>query len=119
MFVSNVALMLAGLGLMATFDRNFIWAGLVVTGFGWGGLYTMIQLQAVNNFGVSHTGKILGTITMLDAFAGGLGGWVTGLLYDKFGNYQVAFYVFCGLIFLALIAATQVRREIKVVGKTP
>jgi MFS family permease len=112
-FVSNVAIMLVGLVLMATFDKNLIWAGIFITGFGWGGLYTMIQLQAVNNFGVSHTGKILGTITMLDAIAGGLGGWLTGVMFDKFGNYHVAFYVFCTLMALALLASTQVRRELK------
>jgi MFS family permease len=111
-FVSNVAIMLVGLVLMATFDKTLIWAGIFITGFGWGGLYTMIQLQAVNNFGITHTGKILGTITMLDAMAGGLGGWLTGVMFDKFGNYHVAFYVFCTLMTLALIASTQVRREI-------
>ena len=92
--------------------ESLIWAGIFITGFGWGGLYTMIQLQAVNNFGVSHTGKILGTITMLDAMGGGLGIWLTGVMFDKFGSYQVAFYVFCILMALALIASTQVRREI-------
>jgi MFS family permease len=111
-FVCNVAIMLVGLVLMATFDKSLIWAGIFITGFGWGGLYTMIQLQAVNNFGVTHTGKILGTITMLDAIAGGLGGWLTGVMFDKFGNYHVAFYVFCTLMALALLASTQVRREI-------
>jgi len=111
-FISNVAIMLVGLTLMATFDKTLIWAGIFITGFGWGGLYTMIQLQAVNNFGVSHTGKILGTITMLDAMGGGLGIWLTGVMFDKFGNYHVAFYVFCALMALALVASTQVRREI-------
>jgi len=112
-FVSNVGLMLVGLILMATFDKSVIWAGIAITGFGWGGLYTLIQLQTVNNFGVSHTGKILGTITMLDAYAGGLGIWLTGVMFDKFGNYHIAFYILCGLMILAFIASTQVRREIK------
>ena len=111
-FISNVALMLLGLILMATFDKGLIWVGIGITGFGWGGLYTLIQLQTVNNFGVSHTGKILGTITMLDAIAGGLGIWLTGVMFDRFGNYHNAFYLLCGLLALALIASTQVRREI-------
>lgn len=112
-FVFNVGLMLIGLVLMATFDKQIIWAGIAITGFGWGGLYTLIQLQTVNNFGVSHTGKILGTITMLDAYAGGLGIWLTGVMFDKFGNYHIAFYILCGLLAAAFIASTQVRREIK------
>jgi sugar phosphate permease len=112
-FIGNVAIMLVGLICMATQSRDLLWPGIAITGFGWGGLYTLIQYQAVNNFGVSHTGKILGTITMLDAIAGGLGIWLTGVMFDKFGNYDNAFYVFVALLALALVASTQVRREIR------
>jgi MFS family permease len=112
-FIGNVAMMLVGLICMATQNRDLLWPGIAITGFGWGGLYTLIQYQAVNNFGVSHTGKILGTITMLDAIAGGLGIWLTGVMFDRFGSYTNAFYVFVGLMAIALVASTQVRREIK------
>ena len=104
--------MLVGLLFLATFSKDWVWVGIVITGFGWGGLYTMIQLQAVNNFGVTDSGKILGTITLLDAIGGGLGIWLTGVMFDKFGNYHVAFYILCGLLALALLVSTQVRREI-------
>jgi predicted MFS family arabinose efflux permease len=112
-FRSNVALMVVGLVLMATQNRDFLWAGIAITGFGWGGLYTLIQYQAVNNFGVTHTGKILGTITMLDAIAGGLGIWLTGVMFDKFGSYNNAFWVFVVLMSAAFLASFLVKREIK------
>ena len=112
-FVSNVAIMLIGLILMATQSREVLWAGIAITGFGWGGLYTLIQYQAVNNFGVTHTGKILGTITMLDAIAGGLGIWLTGVLFDINKSYTNAFYVFVVLMGLALFASLLVKREVK------
>jgi nitrate/nitrite transporter NarK len=118
-FVANVAVMLIGLVFLSTFDRDLVWVGIVITGFGWGGLYTMIQLQAVNNFGVTDAGKILGTITALDAMGGGLGIWLTGVLFDRFGNYHVAFYILCALLALALIVSTQVRREIGVAAARP
>jgi sugar phosphate permease len=111
-FIGNVSIMLVGLLCLASQNRDLLWPGIAITGFGWGGLYTLIQYQAVNNFGVSHTGKILGTITMLDAIAGGLGIWLTGVMFDKFGNYNNAFYVFVVLMTLALLASTQVRREV-------
>ncbi|MBL8514682.1 MAG: MFS transporter, partial [Betaproteobacteria bacterium] len=117
-FIGNVAMMLAGLLCLASFNKDLLWPGIAITGFGWGGLYTLIQYQAVNNFGVSHTGKILGTITMLDAIAGGLGIWLTGVMFDKFGNYNNAFYVFVVLMTLALVASTQVRREVGKPGRT-
>jgi MFS family permease len=112
-FVCNVAVMLVGLLFLASFNPDLVWIGIVITGLGWGGLYTMIQLQAVNNFGVTDAGKILGTITALDALGGGLGIWLTGVMFDAYGNYHVAFYVLAFLIFMALLASTQVRREIE------
>jgi sugar phosphate permease len=111
-FVANVGIMLVGLILMASQNRDLLWPGIAVTGFGWGGLYTLIQYQAVNNFGVSHTGKILGTITMLDAIAGGLGIWLTGVLFDRFKSYEVPFWVFVGLLGAALVASLLVKREV-------
>ena len=50
--------------------------------------------------------------TVLDAIGGGLGIWLTGLLYDTTGSYQVPFTVLVVLILLAMMAATQVRRHV-------
>jgi MFS family permease len=105
----NIVIMTTGALLLATLNPGLIWAALVLFGLGWGGMYTMIQLLAVSSFGLSSAGKILGTITMLDAATAGLGIWVTALLFDRFGNYQVAFNVMCGLMLLALLASTQIR----------
>ncbi len=106
---TNIVIMSAGALLLATLKPGLIWYALVLFGLGWGGMYTMIQLLAVSSFGLSSAGKILGTITMLDAGTAGLGIWFTALLFDRFGNYQVAFNLICGLMLLALIASTQVR----------
>ncbi|WP_170228326.1 MFS transporter [Denitratisoma oestradiolicum] len=111
-FIANVTVMLIGILTLATFNRDLIWIGIVVTGFGWGGLYTMIQLQAVNNFGVTDAGKILGTITMLDSIGGGLGIWLTGILFDRYGSYHIPFYVLSLLLSLALMASFFVRKEV-------
>ncbi len=112
-FFINILVMLAGLLLLASQKVELIWPAIIVTGFGWGGLYTLLQLQAVNNFGLTHSGKILGTITLMDAIAGGLGIWLTGVLFDRFKSYEIAFYIMVGLVILALIASTQIKREIR------
>ncbi|WP_200821301.1 hypothetical protein [Oceanicoccus sp. KOV_DT_Chl] len=70
----------------------------------------MIQLNAINCFGLKDSGKILGTITLLDAWGGGLGIWLSGVLFGKFGNYEVAFQIFVVLIFLALLLISQVKK---------
>ncbi len=110
-FLVNLLIMTGGAFLLATLKPGLIWYALALFGLGWGGLYTMIQLLAVNAFGLSSAGKILGTLTLLDAATAGLGVWFTALLFDHFGNYQVAFNLICGLIVFAFIVATQVRNE--------
>ena len=114
-FFTNILIMLAGLVLLATQSEQLVWPAIVVTGLGWGGLYTLLQYQAVNNFGITHSGKIMGTITLMDAFSGGLGIWLTGVMFDVFGNYHLAFYVMVGLLVIAVLASTRIRREIKTV----
>ena len=111
-FFGNLAVMFAGAVLLATVRVEFFWISVILFGLGWGGLYTMLQLLTVECFGLRATGKILGTITVLDAIGGGLGIWLTGLLYDRTGSYQVPFTVLVVLILVAMIAATQVRRHV-------
>lgn len=110
-FLINIAIMVGGALLLTGMKPSLVWYALVLFGLGWGGLYTMIQLLAVNAFGLSSAGKILGTITLLDATSGGLGIWITALLYDHFGSYHVAFIVIFALVLVAFFAALQVRNE--------
>jgi MFS family permease len=111
-FLGNLAVMLIGAILLATMKVGLFWVAVILFGLGWGGLYTLLQLLTVECFGLRATGKILGTITVLDAIGGGLGIWLTGLLYDTTRSYQVPFTVLVVLILFAMMAATQVRRHV-------
>ena len=110
-FLLNLAIMAGGAIILATMRADLIWYSLALFGLGWGGLYTMIQLLAVNAFGLSAAGKILGTITLLDATTAGLGIWVTAKIFDVTKSYDLAFLLICALVVLALFAATLVRDE--------
>jgi MFS family permease len=112
-FLCNIAVMFVGSLLLSTLDPKLIWIAIAVFGLGWGGLYTLLQLQAVNCFGLSNAGKILGAVTTFDAIGGGLGIWVTGLLFDRFGNYQIAFGLISGMLFVAFLLSTRIRKETK------
>jgi hypothetical protein len=50
---------------------------------------------------------------VLDALGGGLGIWLTGVFFDRFGSYQVAFGLIAGLLFIAFLVSTQIRKETK------
>jgi sugar phosphate permease len=110
-FLGNIAVMLAGAVLLATMESGLLWVAIVLFGLGWGGLYTLIQLLSVECFGLRSAGKILGTITTFDAIGGGFGIWLTGALHDWTGSYRAAFILVVVLIFLAFLAATQVRKH--------
>lgn len=112
-FLANIAVMFLGSLFLASLDARLVWVAIVLFGLGWGGLYTLLQLQAVNSFGLTAAGKILGTITVLDAAGGGLGIFLTGFLYDRFGSYQVPFAVLSLLLFLAFLISTRIRKETK------
>jgi MFS-type transporter involved in bile tolerance (Atg22 family) len=79
------------------------WPAVIMVGFGWGGLYTLLQLLSANIFGNKALGKILGTVTILDAFGGGMGIWLTGVLYDSTGSYATSFNIIAALVGLSFI----------------
>jgi len=121
-FVMNLGVMFAGSLCLASMSKAAFWPFLVLFGVGWGGLYTMLQLLTVDCFGLKAAGKILGTITLLDAIGGGLGPWVTGVLYDRTGSYAVAFAAVSVLIFLALLAGATLevpRRDVSLPTLSP
>ena len=59
--------------MLASQRPELLWYSLLTVGLGWGGLYAVLQLQIVGAFGLSSAGKILGTITLVDAITAGMG----------------------------------------------
>lgn len=108
---TNLSLMLIGLIGMLIADKDNVLLAIGLVGFMWGGFYTLLQLNAVNNFGLKASGKLLGTITVLDAFGGGLGIWATGEIYDTYGSYSNAFIIFCVLVATSLVLISQVKKH--------
>jgi MFS family permease len=106
-FILGLAVMFAGSLLIL--QPGAIWIGLVLFGFGWGGLYTLLQLLCADIFGLKALGKIIGTITILDAAGGGLGPFLTGYFYDVSGSYDLSFAVIAGLVGAALLAGLLIR----------
>ena len=101
-FTGTLLIMSTGAWLLISTNALTFWPAIVLLGAGWGGLYTLLQLLAADTFGVRDLGKILGTITVLDTFGGGMGPFLTGLMYDAFGSYKLPFTLIAILVSLAL-----------------
>jgi MFS family permease len=111
----GLILMLTGSGTPVTAitlgSAEALWLGLVLFGFGWGGIYTLLQLLAADLFGLLALGKILGVINIVDTVGGALGPWLTGVLFELQKSYVIPFAVITGLLVIAMIAATFLRPE--------
>jgi nitrate/nitrite transporter NarK len=109
-YLCNLLVMGFGALLLARAGQHGIWVALLIFGLGWGGLYTMLQLLAVQSFGMRSAGRLMGTIAIFDAVGGGLGSIVMGIIRTHHGSYTLGFYLMFVLIVLAIFAATQVRQ---------
>lgn len=105
----GLLMMLIGIGAMVAAMQVssglMVWGGLVLFGFGWGGIYTLIQVLAADLFGMIALGKILGAINILDTFGGAAGPVVTGIMVDQTQSYFQPFIVITGLLLLATLCA--------------
>jgi cyanate permease len=104
--------MLVGMIGLASMEREWVVASAVIIGLGWGGLFTLYNMLAVNNFGLREIGRINGSISLMESIGVGLGSWVTGLLFDRYGSYQVPFTVLAVAIVVALLVGLLIRSEV-------
>ena len=104
-----VLMLLGAVGLLFAIQLDSsvaLWTGLSAFGFGWGGIYTLIQLLSADLFGMRSLGKILAAVNILDAAGGAVGPVMTGRLYDISGSYFLPFAVITGLLCVATVAAS-------------
>jgi MFS family permease len=107
--LTGLLMMLIGIGAMVasivTSSGVLVWGGLILFGFGWGGIYTLIQVLAADLFGMLALGKILGAINILDTIGGAAGPVVTGIMVDQTRGYLQPFIVITVLLLVAALAA--------------
>jgi MFS family permease len=111
-FTACQVVMLAGMIGLASMQREWVIASAVVVGLGWGGLFTLYNMLAVNNFGLREIGRINGAISLMESVGVGLGSWVTGMLFDRFGSYRVPFTALAVAIMVALLVGLLIRSEV-------
>lgn len=81
-----------------------IWIYVAIFGFAMGGLVVLMPLTVGQFFGLGGFGIILGSIWMVQALGGALGTFGAGLIYDIFGDYQLALYFFITAYVISIMA---------------
>jgi hypothetical protein len=60
-------------------------------------------MLTVNNFGLKEIGRINGSVSFMESLGGGVGIWLTGVLFDRFGSYEIPFDVIAAGVFLGFL----------------
>ncbi len=95
MLASMLCLVAGAVILQFTFlNPGLNWLFVIVYGFGFAGVFTMIQTLVADYYAGPHYGRILGIVTLVDTIAGAMGAWVTGnIAKNNDFQYHEAFRV--------------------------
>jgi MFS family permease len=81
----------------------FIYSFFVFFGMGWGVTAPMYMAVAADLFSGKIFGLIYGIVEAGNGFAGALGAWIGGFIFDKTQSYQTAFFLTNAVLFLSCI----------------
>ena len=108
LFRTQMLLMLLGLVGISQWPEQ-IWLFLLITGLSWGSLLTLYNYLLINLFGLRDAGEINGSVSLAEAVGGGIGIYMTGLLYDIYGGYAPAFLGVVGVMAAGVLLASFLR----------
>lgn len=85
------------------------WPGLILLGYGWGGCFSLTQMMIADRFAGPRLSRLMGWFILFEGLSAGLGSWLTGVLFDRSGGYQLPFTVCVGLVATSILATTRLR----------
>ena len=89
--------------LLASRELWMLYLFVIVFGFGYGGIATVVSLVTAEQFGLSSIGIILGVILFSCAVGETIGPVVAGYIFDTSGSYTLAFLICAVLSSLGLL----------------
>ncbi|HYE73181.1 MAG TPA: hypothetical protein VEF04_07620, partial [Blastocatellia bacterium] len=85
---------------------------LIPFGLAYGGSFVVIQVLAVERFGLRDVGRILGIVAVIETCGGATGLLLTGIIARQFGgSYAVAFKGVIIAGFVAVLAGILLNRK--------
>lgn len=90
-------------------DKHTIYYAVGLTAISWGGIYTLYNVMIVKTFGLKAAGKINGTISFCESVGSFMGPVLTGIIFDQYQSYAIAFWVIGGIMMLSTLISLQFR----------
>ncbi len=83
-----------------------------VYGFAQGGHGSAVTALIGDTFGVANIGKLIGALSLSWAIGAGLGPVIGGLIFDKTGDYALAFMIVAAVVLTRALFIIPIRREV-------
>lgn len=105
-----VVLLCFGLQALAVFlllnaqSALTVWCYAIVFGFAMGGVVVLMPLVVGHFWGLISYGVLLGVIWVANSLGGALGTYASGLIYDHWGNYEYALYLFISAYLVSIVS---------------
>jgi len=90
--------------LLNLHNMAILWLYAIFFGFGMGGVIVLQPLAISRYFGLASFGILLGVCQLFHSIGSSMGSFLSGLLYDHFGNYQQALMVYIVLYLIGITA---------------
>ncbi len=107
------SLMFFGAMVIVLFQADGARMGLFCIGLGWGGAYSLTQLSISNMFPAQVLGRLMGLFVIIEAVGSGCGSWLTGVLFDVRGSYNVSFIIAASFMVIAMGCTRYVSEKVR------
>ncbi|NQS91946.1 MAG: MFS transporter, partial [Chloroflexi bacterium] len=100
----SMACLAAGVGVLSI--ANTAWLAhlyAVLIGFSTGLIVLVGGTLIARYFGRKHLGKLRGSVLTAQVAASSLGPFITGVIYDLSGSFQISLWIFVGILIPAAI----------------
>ena len=91
---------------------NAVWVVIAFYGMGFGAMGALIPLTVAEAYGMRHFGSILGVTSMAGVIPMVVGPIMAGVVFDRYGNYDVAFAIMAVMFAIGTLAMVLARRPV-------
>ena len=85
-------------------------AYVILFGIAVGGAFALAPLQVAHLFGVRALGEVFGLLGLAATLGGAVGGVGAGILYDRFGNYDLVLWIGAAMSLAAAAMMSRIER---------
>jgi MFS family permease len=96
--------------LIVVGGSNAVWVVIAFYGMGFGAMGALIPLTVAEAYGMRHFGSILGVTSMAGVIPMVVGPLMAGIVFDAYGNYDVAFAIMSVMFAIGALAMVLARR---------